>query len=223
MNEIGFRSKKEMINALDVGDLRRKVTPTLELSKEALETPLTNPCLEGIREFLTRTGKWEGHPVLSAELFVCVPAPGVIVSKSAPRVIGDIDEPVFRSLGFGDITYASEYAHCSMHACDIYDSQCLEHNSREDCRGYCTKQGCNKMNCDGHYCDKENCANVNCKKETCGSQSCADQKFSSLLEAYMDHPFVRELSRYFDINVPDRLAEAVMRFVGKNMFDASAL
>jgi hypothetical protein len=220
---------------------RKMVKPTLRLSKDALETPLPEGTVRDIRDFLTRSGPWKGHPIDSVEAFMAIPAPGVSIQNPVPAVIG-IDEPVFTSLGFGmegikDGVVKYTRGICETHnsgaQCETYMCMTQVAKSRVTRRqnteapdiGTCFDSHCKSNMCGINSCSSQLCSTQRCIFHDCSTHQCSEQTslgFTSELETHWDHPFVQELGRYFGVNMSDKLASAVMHYVGRNMFDESA-
>lgn len=234
--------KKQFWHSLVFPVLRKPVKPTLHLSKAALETPLPEGFLRNIRDFLTRSGPWKGHPIDSVEAFMVIPAPGVSIQNPLPSVIG-IDEPVFTSLGFGmegikDGVVKYTRGICETHnsdaQCDAYmcitqatksvkrrRSQSAESEVPATCYdNHCTEHICGTNSCSSQRCDTQTCIFLDCKIHSCPIQNSI--AFTSELETNWQHPFVQELGRYFGVDMSDKLAAAVMHYIGRNMFDESA-
>ncbi|OEU61477.1 MAG: hypothetical protein BBJ57_08510 [Desulfobacterales bacterium PC51MH44] len=211
---IGFKSKDQIFKALSpqIGDMKVMVKPTLKLSKKALETPLPPGWLNDIREFLTRTGKWKGHPTRSIEHFIITPAPGVIAE---PRVVGDIKEPVFASLGFGDMIFKGDQLIFTSNICPvqkIIDSITIG--------GHCYAFICLELD-DCHTYDDSDC-DFDCSKYTsCGTKT--KEEVVPDIQAHWNHPFVQELRDYFGVSSVETLTSSVENYIGRNMYDASAL
>jgi len=220
---------------------RKPVKPTLRLSKAALETPLPEGILRDIRDFLTRSGRWKGHPIDSVEAFMAIPAPGVSIQNPLPSVIG-FDEPVFTSLGFGMAGIKDGVVKYSSGICEIHDSysQCdtymcitqatkpvvMRRLSAEPVDPQtCYASHCKTNNCGINSCSSQLCSTQKCILHDCTTHQCSEQSslaFTSELETHWNHPFVQELGRYFGVDMKDDLATAVMHYVGRNMFDESA-
>jgi hypothetical protein len=220
---------------------RTHVKPTLRLSKAALETPLPEGAVRDFRDFLTRSGRWKGHPVDSVEAFMAIPAPGVSIQNPVPSVIG-IDEPVFTSLGFGMEGIKDGVAKYTRGICETHnsDAQCetymcmtqatkirvTRRQSAEAAEAgtcwasHCKSNMCGTNSCTSQLCSIQTCIFLSCSTHQCTEQS--DVAFPSELETHWNHPFVQELGRYFGVNMPDKLASAVMHYVGRNMYDESA-
>jgi hypothetical protein len=239
--------KKPFWRSLILPTLRKPVKPTLRLSKAALETPLPEGFLSNIREFLTRSGSWKGHPTDSVEAFMTIPAPGVSIQNPLPSVIG-IDEPVFTSLGFGMEGIKDGVVKYATGICEILnsDSQCDAHICITQAaklvkrrRPQSTESGvlssaaaktCYDSFCNVNTCGVNKCKSLRCDFQNCTEQTCTEQKcdshhsiaLTSELETDWKHPFVQELARYFGVDMRDDLAAAVMHYVGRNMFDESA-
>ena len=207
----------------------KPVKPTLRLTPEALSTPLPDGLLSEIRQFLTRSEKWKNHPVASFEHFVIAPAPGVI----QPRVIGPHTKPVFTSLGFGDMTIRDEMGACGSHTCGVLNRD-LNFKSQFDefFNGFIH----NWTPCDGekNYGDCNGTYSSPCDDQQCnddGYFTCSPEQYSTCSEVnenlgfseFWDHPFVVELRDYFQVDSVENLSTAVQEFIGRNMYDDSAI
>ena len=213
---IGFKSKDQILKALSpqMGDMKVMVKPTLKLSKKALETPLPGGWLSDVRDFLTRSGKWADHPIRSIEHFVSIPAPGVMVDRDLlPNVIGNIKEPVFISLGFGDMSFINNFR-CGK-------NNCTDQWNGDETYG-CTTNDCGKQSCTEFSCGENDCGEHGCGKNNCGKQR-GITDFISDLEANWHHPFVQDLMDHFNVTTVEPLALTVQHFVCKNGFDESLL
>jgi len=219
----------------------KPVKPTLHLSKAALETPLPDGNLRDIRDFLTRGGRWKGHPIDSVEAFLAIPAPGVNIKVPVPAVVG-LKEPVFTSVGFGmegvtggAVLYSTGVceAHNTDSKCDTY--MCITHATRLGVTPHVSGESIGAETCFDSHCKSNMCGTNSCSSQLCGTQRCifhdcsnhlcSEQNSVALtaeLAAQSKHPFVKELGRYFGIDMGDKLAKAVMHYVGRNMFDESA-
>jgi hypothetical protein len=220
----------------------KQVRPGLRLSKAALETPLPKGILRDIRDFLTRSGRWTGHPIDSVEAFVAMPAIGVSMKDPVPEVIG-LREPVFTSVGFGMegiqegvVQYSKGVceAHNSDSKCDTY--VCITHATkpgvtRRPATEIAAPEACFDSHCEDNTCHDDRCSSQHCNILRCPSHSCTVNEcntqrttvsLTAELEAQWKHPFVKELGRYFGVDMGDKLAKAVMHYVGRNMFDESA-
>ncbi len=219
----------------------KPVKPTLHLSKAARETPLPDGNLRDIRDFLTRKGRWKGHPIDSVEAFLAIPAPGVSIKDPVPEVVG-LKEPVFTSAGFGmegitgaAVRYSAGVceANNTDSKCDTY--MCITHTTglgvtprasgesaaAETCfDSHCASNMCGINSCSSQECDTQRCIFHSCSNHQCSEQNSI--ALSAELEAQLKHPFVKELARYLGIDMGDKLAKAVMHYVGRNMFDESA-
>ena len=211
---IGFKSKDQIFKALSpqIGDMKVMVKPTLKLSKKALETPLPPGWLSNIREFLTRTGKWKGHPVRSIEHFIITPAPGVIAE---PRVVGDIKEPAFASLGFGEIIFKEDQLIFTSNICTVQDVIGSISNTAHCYAFICLDFG-DCPNYDDSDCDFDCAIYYDCGIKT---KDVVVPDF----QAHWNHPFVQELRDYFEVSSVETLTSSVGNYIGRNMYDASAL
>lgn len=222
---------------------KRPVKASLQLSQKALKTPLPEGWISTFREFVTRNGKWEGHSVRSLEHFMMSPAPGVI---DEPRVIGPTTKPVFTSVGFGDLTIKDGTIQCGTAMCEAQDLHpgpgvgqicsalfcvvlqshpgfdpsgdfwCLSHSIgfcpeiRDPCITYCGGL------CPPHYRDP--CV------EYCGGEGPDDYvPLPDDIQAHWNHPFVQELRAYFGVSSVEKLGRAIAHFMGRNLYDNSAL
>lgn len=237
--------KSKFWRSFSLRNLCKPVKPNLRLSKEAMETPLPEGLLSDIRDFLSRSGVWENHPIDSVETFMAIPAPGVSMEKPVPSVIG-IDEPVFTSLGFGMegvkngvAKYTSGVCetlngdtHCDNYICVTNVTPVVKGRNPNDTNSKlsvtaatcfdsfcgindCFKNDCSSQKCNDHWCDDHSCS-----EHACGKQSSIF--ISSELDDNWEHPFVKELAQYFGIDMQDRLASAVKHYVGRNMFNNTA-
>jgi len=219
----------------------KSVRPGLRLSKAALEAPLPEGPLRDIRDFLTRSGRWAGHPIDSVEAFIAIPAIGVSMKDPVPEAIG-LKEPVFTSVGFGMAGFedgAVQYsqgvceAHTSDSQCDTY--MCITHATKPGVTRRPATESIDEETCYDTHCKKNMCGINSCSSQACGEQRCifhdcsnhlcSEQNsiaLSAELKTHWKHPFVKELGRYFKLDMGDRLAKAVMHYVGRNMFDESA-
>jgi hypothetical protein len=220
---------------------RKQVKPTLHLSKAALETPLPKGLLHDIRDFLTRSGRWKGHTLDSAEVFMAIPAPGVNTQDPLPEVIGP-DEPVFTSLGFGMEGIKHGVVEYSRGICEIHDSDsrcdtymCITQTSKQVVKPRQSAETVNPQTCYSSHCKENSCGINSCSSQLCSTQSCilhdcsthmcseqTSVAFTSELEIHWHHPFVQELVRYFRLDITEKLAAEVMHYVGRNMYDESA-
>ena len=188
------------------------VSPTLKLSAKALQAPFT-PVLKWlpeVRSFLTRTNDWVNHRIDLGEMFIMRPAAGVVGLEGA--IIWE------SSLGFGDISAFANSFGCGNNDCE---SQGIVGTcAGEDKCGtqWCGSQGCSLDSCDNNSCSTQTCDNLKCGENTTGFTS-----FVGEIESNWSHPFVQELATYFQINSFDTLARAVQHYVGRNMYDASAI
>lgn len=218
---IGFTSRKQVADALraELSDRGRLKTPIIELSPEALETPLPDGWLCDVRDFLTRSGEWADHSIKSAEHFVAIPAIGVIVDEPMPRVIGDLTEAVFVSLGFGNATYTEEFS-CDVNNCPRQEIGPRDPGDGDDPDPKCTANFCDEQTCRGLDCTGNDCTDHDCSRLSCDPQR-AEDEFISALQANKEHPFVRDLRKHFRVDSIDALTSAVQGFVAMNGFDAS--
>jgi hypothetical protein len=243
-DELRFTSKDGFLRSLKLPNFRRPARPTLQLSKDALETPLADNWLREVRQLLTRSGAWEGHPIDSAEQFLSIPAPGVTVERPVPSVIG-IDEPVFTSSGFGAKGVKRGAVMYDRGVCEqlLADAQCevhmcLTHETKDvtgrepygEDIGAISAAACYDSFCGGNTCHAQNCSSLKCSTQTCYEQFCSShlcgthkQKvvLLTILQEHWDHPFVRELAQYFRLDVSPDLVEAIKSYVGRNMYDQS--
>jgi hypothetical protein len=194
----------------------RPVKPTLNLSSEAINSTLPDGWLKETREFLTRTGSWAEHPTKSAENFASIPALGV---TTVPGMVGP-EVPKFISIGFGDIGgLVSGLASCPNNSCGEQDLIGTGEGADRCEKNLCEKQSCEDYTCDKNWCsDQDSCTSkFHCDKHTSILDSISE------LESYWNDPFVQELRQYFGIDSTEDLALAVSHYVGRNMYDASAL
>jgi hypothetical protein len=207
----GFKSKRDLIKALKVPDIMRKVSPTLKLSSEALDTPLPKGFLSDLRDFLTRSGKYEGLSISPVEHFLCYPATGVMIEQPVPRAIGP-NEPFFVSMGIGDIHFFGDSIDCYAHGCSTFDIGMGKSDFK--CKGIFI---CRRVECD----DFESCWNYKCGRFEAVCPQLDD--FVNEVQTNLDHPFVQDLMKYFDTTSIKRLSVAVTGFILKSMFDQSVL
>jgi hypothetical protein len=85
---------------------------------------------------------------------------------------------------------------------------------------HCQSNDCGINKCSSQLCDAQTCKFLDCTTHSCVTQTSV--VFTSELETHWNHPFVQELGRYFGVDMSDKLAAAVMHYVGRNMFDESA-
>lgn len=203
MVPIGFKSKTELRKSIRLPDMRKKVSPTLKLSREARNAPLPAGWLAQVRDYLTRSGNWQGRPLSSVEVYICAPAPGVIL----PNPDVGFDRVMFRSIGFGEINFDGRTWNCSWRSCD-------GNTGSDECTNdWCTDQDCNDLDCTGNVCSEQDCDGLDCD----GNK--ADlQEFLTEVESHWNHPFVRELRRYFGMQKVDGLTAAVSHYITRNMY-----
>lgn len=192
--------------------LRKQVKPTLRLSTEAKGDPLPDGWLSQLRELITRTGRWEKMTTSSIEQFVSIPAIGV---EFDPSIIGNF-KPKFSSVGFGGISFANGF-YCSWNTCDGQEIGCSEDESS------CDNNWCTDQDCDGYDCDSNICGDQDCSTLDCDGHWAFLKDFIGELEANWEHPFVQELAQYFKVEIASDLCKSVSFYIGRNMFDVSAL
>lgn len=91
---------------------------------------------------------------------------------------------------------------------------------------FCGGESCLTENCKSLKCSTNNCSTQFCGNFVCGTKgSCGDKnvEFDHLLaelEAYVDHPFVRELQHFLSTGVGDyeALERGLMDMIAANMF-----
>lgn len=234
--------KLQFWRSLNLRNLCKPVKPTLCLSKKAMENPLPEGLLSDIRDFLSRSGVWENHPIDSVETFMAIPAPGVRIKKPVPSVIG-IDEPVFTSLGFGMegvkdgvAKYTSGVCetlngdtHCDSYLCITNVTPAVKGRDPNEISSKpaataatCYDSFCGNNDCFENDCSSQKCGDQWCDVHSCSTHACGKQSstlITSELQENWEHPFVKELAQYFGIDMQDRLATAVKHYVGRNMFN----
>jgi hypothetical protein len=164
-----------------------------------------------VRSFLTRTNNWVNLPTYVPEVYVKRPAVNVVGVENA--IIWE------SSLGFGSISGMVNSFSCT-------DNNCEDQAILGSCSGgqdQCSNQWCGEQSCHLDSCDKNSCSNQNCEGFTCKENLSGFTSFVGEIENNWSHPFVQELVTYFQINTFDALTRAVQHYIGRNMYDASAL
>ncbi len=219
------------------------VSPTLKLSSEALSQPFVQvqegTFLDTVRQILTRTDEWENMPTASHEIFSASPAPGVV---------GGNETNVYTSLGFGNINIEGDSVEISTGLCIRIRCEGLDCVVHIGCRG---KVECSPnivTTCGQDHCAVNTITRVpdsgvsegslessyKCVNNTCGvfddsSQFSCDTHVTfvdtaaSEIEANINHPFVQELFEFFEISNPRQFFNAVEHYIGRNLYDDSAI
>jgi hypothetical protein len=190
------------------------VSPTLKLSANALQAPFKPGLkwLPDVRSFLTRTNNWVNLPTyVLPEVYVNLPAVNVVGVEGA--IIWE------SSLGFGDISVMTDSFSCTDNNCEDQGVIGTCSGGQDSCNNqWCGDQYCSLDSCDKNSCSSQKCEGFDCKKNVSGFTS-----FVSEIESSWSHPFVQELVTYFQISTFDGLTRAVQHYIGRNMYDASAV
>ena len=212
---IQFESKRDLIKALKVRGIRRKVSPNLKLSSEALKNPLPKGLLSELRDFLTRSGEYADFSINPIEHFICYPGTRVKLEEPVPKVIGP-NEPFFISLGIGELSFLDGSISCMRHAVQVFDVESIVE-----------KFSCGRVFWCGWFSGDIDCA----PKFKCGNfttvvdveESHQMTDFVVELQSNLQHPFVQELMQYFGTESLGRLGKAVSDYVFNGMFDQSVI
>lgn len=150
------------------------------------------------RDFITRTGAWQGHPT---DARLMARRDGRITAVGPERApIGDL-------LGYGQIRQMGDGMGCATNVCETLGVAY---------RAACTSQSCGKNSCADLNCGTNTCGGQTCGKLACDSHSAQITDFIAELSANWETPLVMELRQQFGTNSTADLARAVTAFVLRN-------
>ena len=209
------QSMRERRSTTKIGPInmeeRPPVSPTLKLSDKALRVPFKQELewLPEVRDFLTRNGGWIDHGIDLGELYIRQPAIGVVGMDGGMNWES--------SLGFGDLAMGNSFS-CT-------DNNCESQMIAGTCQGEdkCNNQWCGKQDCTLDSCNPNSCSNQECDGLQCGNNTSGFRSFVNEIESHWRHPFVHELALYFEVDNFEALAMEVQHYIGRNMYDASAI
>jgi hypothetical protein len=176
---------------------------TVRLSEAAARAQLPQKSwLRFYRDFLTRSGVWQGHPT---DTRVMARQQGRIAAVGPERApIGDL-------LGYGRVQQVGDGVGCSTNVCETLGVAY---------RSTCTAQSCGKNSCADLNCSQNTCGGQNCAKLACDSHSAQIADFIAELNANWDTPLVMDLRQQFGASSTADLARAVSAFVLRNGYAA---
>ena len=172
---------------------------TVRLSDAALRARLPERSwLRFYRDFITRSGSWQGHPTDTRML-----------ARRQGRIaaVGPERAPVGDLLGYGQVQQVGDGVGCSTNVCETLGVAY---------RSTCTAQSCGKNSCADLNCDKNTCGGQDCAKLACDSHSAQIADFIAELNANSNTPLVMELRQQFGAKSTADLARAVTAFVLRN-------